>query len=78
VGGFSAFANTSDYIVADGIHLRAKRRDYTRGPERRADLGHADGLHRHQRRPFHVTDLISDDLARFAGLYWRRRHMWLK
>ena len=33
-GGFPAFANTSDYIVADGIHLRVKRRDYTRGPER--------------------------------------------
>jgi hypothetical protein len=22
--------------------------------------------------------LVSSNLARFAGLYWRRRHMWLK
>jgi len=38
VDGLPAFANTSDYIVVDGIHLHAKRRDYTRGPERRRIL----------------------------------------
>ena len=38
MGGFSAFANTSDYIVADGIHLPTKRRAYTRGPGRRPIL----------------------------------------
>jgi len=25
-----------------------------------------------------VPRLVSSNLARFAGLYWRRRHMWLK
>ena len=34
-GGFSAAQLTSDYIVADGIHLPTKRRAYTRGPDRR-------------------------------------------
>ena len=30
-----AAQRTSDYIVADGIHLPSKRRAYTRGPDRR-------------------------------------------
>jgi hypothetical protein len=34
-GGFPAAQLTSDYIVADGIHLPSKRRAYTRGPDRR-------------------------------------------
>jgi hypothetical protein len=34
-GGFPAAQLTSDYIVADGIHLPTKRRAYTRGPDRR-------------------------------------------
>jgi hypothetical protein len=33
-GGFAAAQLTSDYIVADGIHLPTKRRAYTRGPDR--------------------------------------------
>jgi hypothetical protein len=37
-GGFSASQLTSDYIVADGIHLPTKRRAYTRGPGRRPIL----------------------------------------
>jgi hypothetical protein len=31
-GGFAASQLTSDYIVADGIHLPTRRRAYTRGP----------------------------------------------
>ena len=34
-GGFPAAQLTSDYLVADGIHLPTKRRAYTRGPDRR-------------------------------------------
>jgi hypothetical protein len=34
-GGFAAAQLTSDYVVADGIHLTTKRRAYTRGPDRR-------------------------------------------
>src|SRR5215467_3963363 len=34
-GSFAAAQLTSDYIVADGIHLPTKRRAYTRGPDRR-------------------------------------------
>ena len=34
-GGFPAAQLTSDYVVADGIHLPTKRRAYTRGPDRR-------------------------------------------
>jgi hypothetical protein len=37
-GGFNAAQLTSDYIVADGIHLPTKRRAYTRGPGRRPIL----------------------------------------
>jgi hypothetical protein len=37
-GGFAASQLTSDYIVADGIHLPTKRRAYTRGPRRRPIL----------------------------------------
>jgi hypothetical protein len=37
-GGFPVAQLTSDYIVADGIHLPAKRRAYTRGPDRRPIL----------------------------------------
>ena len=33
-GGFAAAQLTSDYIVANGIHLPTKRRAYTRGPHR--------------------------------------------
>jgi hypothetical protein len=33
-GGFAASQLTSDYIVADGVHLPTKRRAYTRGPDR--------------------------------------------
>jgi len=31
-GGFAESQLTSDYIVADGIHLPTRRRAYTRGP----------------------------------------------
>ena len=31
-GGFPAAQLTSDYVVADGIHLPPRRRAYTRGP----------------------------------------------
>jgi hypothetical protein len=34
-GGFGAAQLTSDYEVANGIHLPTKRRAYTRGPDRR-------------------------------------------
>ena len=34
-GGFAAAQLTSDYVVANGIHLPTKRRAYTRGPDRR-------------------------------------------
>jgi hypothetical protein len=34
-GGFPAAQLTSEYVVADGIHLPTKRRAYTRGPDRR-------------------------------------------
>jgi hypothetical protein len=34
-GGFAAAQLTSDYIVANGIHLPTKRRAYTRAPDRR-------------------------------------------
>lgn len=34
-GGFPATQLTSDYVVSEGIHLPAKRRAYTRGPDRR-------------------------------------------
>jgi hypothetical protein len=34
-GGFAAAQLTSDYVVADGLHLPTKRRAYTRGPDRR-------------------------------------------
>lgn len=34
-GGFAASQLTSDYIIADGMHLPTKRRAYTRGPDRR-------------------------------------------
>jgi hypothetical protein len=37
-GGFNAAQLTSDYIVADGIHLPTRRRAYTRGPGRRPIL----------------------------------------
>jgi hypothetical protein len=37
-GGFAAAQLTSDYVVADGIHLPTKRRAYTRGPDRRPIL----------------------------------------
>jgi hypothetical protein len=37
-GGFNAAQLTSDYVVADGIRLPAKRRAYTRGPDRRPIL----------------------------------------
>lgn len=33
-GGFGAAQLTSDYVVANGIHLPTKRRAYTRGPDR--------------------------------------------
>jgi len=33
-GGFAAAQLTSDYVVANGIHLPTKRRAYTRGPDR--------------------------------------------
>jgi hypothetical protein len=35
---FAASQLTSDYIVADGIHLPTRRRAYTRGPGRRPIL----------------------------------------
>jgi hypothetical protein len=34
-GGFPAAQLTSEYVVANGIHLPTKRRAYTRGPDRR-------------------------------------------
>jgi hypothetical protein len=34
-GGFAAAQLTSNYIEANGIHLPARRRAYTRGPDRR-------------------------------------------
>ena len=34
-GGFAASQLTTDYVVADGIHLPTKRRAYTRGVDRR-------------------------------------------
>src|SRR5437867_9848111 len=37
-GGFAAAQLTSDYVVANGIHLPTKRRAYTRGPDRRPIL----------------------------------------
>ena len=37
-GGFAASQLTSDYAVANGIHLPTKRRAYTRGPTRRPIL----------------------------------------
>src|SRR5215471_7692867 len=37
-GGFAAAQLTSDYVVADGIHLPTKRRAYTRGPDRRPNM----------------------------------------
>jgi hypothetical protein len=37
-GGFAAAQLTSDYLVANGIHLPTKRRAYTRGPDRRPIL----------------------------------------
>jgi hypothetical protein len=37
-GGFAAAQLTSDYVMADGIHLPTKRRAYTRGPDRRPIL----------------------------------------
>jgi hypothetical protein len=35
-GGFAASQLTTDYVVADGIHLPTKRRAYTRGVDRRS------------------------------------------
>jgi hypothetical protein len=37
-GGFPAAQLTSQYVVADGIHLPTKRRAYTSGPDRRPIL----------------------------------------
>lgn len=37
-GGFAATQLTSDYVVANGIHLPTKRRAYTRGSDRQAIL----------------------------------------
>jgi hypothetical protein len=37
-GGFGAAQLTSDYVVANGIHLPTKRRAYTRGNDRRPIL----------------------------------------
>jgi hypothetical protein len=37
-GGFAAAQLTSDYVVANGIHLPTKRRAYTRGADRRPIL----------------------------------------
>jgi len=37
-GGFAAAQLTSDYVVANGIHLPSKRRAYTRGTDRRPIL----------------------------------------
>ena len=34
-GGFAAAQLTSDYVVANGIHLPTKSRAFTRGPDRR-------------------------------------------
>jgi hypothetical protein len=37
-GGFAAAQLTSNYVVANGIHLPTMRRPYTRGPDRRPIL----------------------------------------
>jgi hypothetical protein len=37
-GCFSASQLTSDYVVANGVHLPTKRRAYTRAPDRRPIL----------------------------------------
>jgi hypothetical protein len=37
-GGFGAAQLTSDYVVANGVHLPTKRRAYTRGPDCRPVL----------------------------------------
>jgi hypothetical protein len=37
-GGFGASQLTSDYVVANGVHLPTRRRAYTRGPDRRPIL----------------------------------------
>jgi hypothetical protein len=37
-GGFAAAQLTSDYVLANGIHLPTKRRAYARGPDRRPIL----------------------------------------
>ena len=37
-GRFGAAQLTSDYLVANGVHLPTKRRAYTRGPDRRPIL----------------------------------------
>jgi hypothetical protein len=37
-GGFGASQVTSEYLVANGVHLPTKRRAYTRGPDRRPIL----------------------------------------
>ena len=37
-GGFAAAQLTSDYVEANGIRLPARRRAYTRGPDRRPIL----------------------------------------
>ena len=37
-GGFAAAQLTSDYLVANGIHVPTKRRAYTRGNDRRPIL----------------------------------------
>jgi hypothetical protein len=37
-GGFGAAQLTSDYVVANGVHLPTKRRAYTRGPGCRPHL----------------------------------------
>jgi hypothetical protein len=37
-GGFGAAQLTSDYVVANGIHLPTTRRAYTRGSDRRPIL----------------------------------------
>ena len=47
---------TSDYIVANGIHLPTKRRAYTRGNDRRANPGNANGLDRYKRGPVRVAE----------------------
>jgi hypothetical protein len=37
-GGFGAAQLTSDYVVANGVHLPTKHRAYTRGPGCRPHL----------------------------------------